>query len=596
MPFCFCFFVYNKLFKGYTRMIEAEHLKHIREAEKCANFNDFVRKFARRYGDKPAFIIKHKTGKDITYQNISFNDVLDDVKNLSRSFINRGFNTKRVAIIGENKYEWILTYLTQLFVGGISVPLDKGLSYKEIELSLTRSHAEILVYDIKYSDIIKNLTDNNILSKECCILMKDGSGLNISDLIKEGQDLNAKDASVLDSINIDPHALSVILFTSGTTAMAKAVMLSQDNILSNIYDMELVEDVRSTDVNMAFLPYHHSFGGTGQLVMLNCGSTTTYCDGLRYIQKNLVEYKVSVFVCVPLLIESIYKRIIATAKKSGQDKKLAFGRKLTKALLKVGIDVRRKVFKSVLDQLGGELRLVISGASSIEPETLEGFKMFGIETINGYGMTEASPVIAAENRDTQKSGSIGKAMPSVSIRIDSPDEDGVGELLAKGPNVMMGYYDNPEVTSETLIDGWLHTGDLAYIDKEGYIFIRGKKKNVIVLKNGKNVFPEEIELLTSELPYVAESFVFALPAPNDDTKLLLYIKIVYNKEYFKENSIPAESIDAKIKEDIDRINDTLPNYKRIHNVISTDQPMIKTTSGKVKRFEEIEVIKKDLLK
>lgn len=571
-------------------------LAYLREAQKCRDFNELIKKWADKYGDHTAFILKKMNGKEASYTNKSFIDLKNDVEALASSYIKRGFVTRRIAIIGENKYQWILTYLTQMFCGAISVPLDKGLEYKELEHSLRRSSAEIIVYDKKYQSVINQFIEGNLLQANNCICMDDveDANLTVNQLINEGRELIAKDKSILDSINIDPNALAIILFTSGTTAMAKAVMLSQDNIMTNIYDMDHTEDIRTTDVNMAFLPYHHSFGCTGQLVMLNSGATTTYCDGLRYIQKNLVEYKVSVFVCVPLLIESIYKKIIATAKKSGQEKKLNFGKKLSKMLLAIGIDVRRKIFKSVLDQLGGELRLVISGASSIEPETLEGFKMFGIETINGYGMTEAAPVIASENRDNQRSGSIGKAMPSVEVKLKDPDSEGIGELLAKGPNVMLGYYDNEEATSDTIVDGWLHTGDLARIDKDGFIFICGKKKNVIVLKNGKNVFPEEIELLASELPYVAESFVFALPNDNDEGKLILYIKIVYNKAYFKDNNIDEENIEGIIKADIEKLNNTMPNYKRIHNVISTDKPMIKTTSNKVKRFEEIEVIKKEL--
>ena len=342
---------------------------------------------------------------------------------------------------------------------------------------------------------------------------------------------------------------------------------------------------------MAFLPYHHTFGSTGQFVMLAAGAVTTFCDGLKYLQNNIVEYKVTVFFCVPLLIESIYKKIMATVKKRSMEKKVALGIRLSRFLLKFGIDIRRKIFKEIMDQLGGEIRFVISGASAIDPEALQGFMDFGITTAQGYGLTESSPVLAAENFREHKIGSIGRPLPGIELAIDNPDTDGVGELIARGPNIMAGYYENPEDTAAALGDGWLHTGDLAYTDEDGYVFICGRKKNVIVLKNGKNVYPEEIELLISNLPYVEENFIFGQPRHNDGDQndLALCAKIVYKPDYMKENygTEDAARIEEIIRGDIDKINDTLPAYKQLLRLIITDEPMIKTTTGKVKRFEEV---------
>ena len=341
---------------------------------------------------------------------------------------------------------------------------------------------------------------------------------------------------------------------------------------------------------MAFLPYHHTFGSIGQVIMLAVGIVTTYCDGLKYLQKNIVEYKVSVFFCVPLLVESIYKKIMQTIKKEGLEKKVNFGLKLSRLLLKLGIDVRRKLFKEILDQLGGNIRFVISGASAIDPEAIEGFNDFGIVAVQGYGMTEASPILAGENFRERRPGSIGKAMPGVELAIDEPNAEGIGELIARGPNIMAGYYENPEETEKALAGGWLHTGDLAYVDKDGYVFICGRKKNVIVLKNGKNVYPEEIEVLISNLPYVEENMVFGKPRHDDGNEkdLALWAKIVYKPDYMKETLglTDASAIEARIREDIDSINQQLPSYKQILKLIITDQPMIKTTTGKVKRYEE----------
>ena len=279
-----------------------------------------------------------------------------------------------------------------------------------------------------------------------------------------------------------------------------------------------------------------------------------------------------------------------TVKKEGKENTVKFGIALSRFLLKFGIDIRRKVFKTILDQLGGNIRFVISGAAAIDPEAIEGFNNFGITAVQGFGMTEAAPVITAENHWERKAGSIGRALPGVEVAIDEPDENGVGEIICRGPNVMAGYYENEEDTAKTLIDGWLHTGDLGYIDEDGFLFICGRKKNVIVLKNGKNVYPEEIEVLIAALPYVSENFIFGKPRFNDgdERDLALWAKIVYNPEYMKEHygaSTPAEAEEV-IRRDIDAINDTLPVYKQIFKLIVTDQEMIKTTTGKVKRYEE----------
>ena len=389
------------------------------------------------------------------------------------------------------------------------------------------------------------------------------------------------------ALPIDNEAVSILLFTSGTTSMAKAVMLSHRNIMSNLEMIQKVVEALPTDVTMAFLPYHHTFGFIGQLALTAGGAVTAYCDGLRYLQQNMVEYKVTLFFCVPLLIESIYKKVMDGVRKQGKEKKVAFGMKLTQFLLKFGIDIRRKVFREVLEQLGGDIRMVVSGAAAIDPVALKGFKNFGIDTIQGFGMTEASPVIAAETLKENSLGSIGKPLPGVDAAIIDKNEEGVGELICRGENVMHGYFENEEETAKVLKDGWLHTGDLAYV-KDGCIFICGRKKNVIVLKNGKNVYPEELEVLIANLPYVTECMVFGQPRHDDERDLAICAKIVYNPEYMEAahgTADPAE-IEKIIRKDIDEINKTLPSYKQMLRIVTTDQEMVKTTTGKVKRFVE----------
>ncbi len=326
-------------------------------------------------------------------------------------------------------------------------------------------------------------------------------------------------------------------------------------------------------------------------MFLSRGATNVFCDGLRHIQKNLVEYQVSTFVCVPLLIESIYKKIWQEIEKTGQTKKVKFGMKLSKFLLKFGIDIRAKLFKQIIDKLGGKIRSVISGASGLDPKVAEGFRAFGISVVQGYGLTETSPVLAAESAEAYKAGSTGLPMPDVEIKIDNPNESGIGEIIAKGPNIMLGYYENEEETNKVLKDGWFYTGDLGYIDNEGFLFITGRQKNVIVLKNGKNIYPEEIETLINNLPYVEESMVYGKEKDDD---LIASVKIVYNKDYM--NSHYPEKSEEEIKniiwEDIKKINKTMPNYKHIKNLIITDEEMIKTTTAKIKRFEEMKKLEK----
>ncbi|MBQ1216027.1 MAG: AMP-binding protein [Firmicutes bacterium] len=566
------------------------------------NLRDLITYVGKEYKDDLAFIIKHKAarGQEPTYERITFGGFAEDVKNLGAALYERNLLTHRVAIIGKNCYEWLVSYFAAVSGNAMVVPLDKGLPYEEFESCMVRSRADVLIYGDDVKELVKTLKQSGKGICETYICMNELEGeLSLSMLMEEGKKAPEADREAYWTTPIEAEAVKILLFTSGTTSMSKAVMLSQKNITSNLYALQQTEDIRRGDMNMAFLPYHHTFGSTGQMLMIACGAATSYCDGLKYLQKNIVEYKVSVFFCVPLLIEGIYKKIMQTVKKQGKEKTIAFGIKLTKFLLKFGIDIRRKVFKQALDNLGGELRLVISGAAAIDPEALEGFNNLGITAVQGYGLTESAPVITAENSWEMKAGSVGRAMPGVEVAIDNPDEKGIGEVIARGPNIMHGYYENEEATAETLVDGWLHTGDLGYLD-DGYLFICGRKKNVIVLKNGKNVYPEEMEQLITNLPYVAENFVFGLPKSEEDERdLVLCTKIVYNPEYMKselgldnKKEEDMAKIEALIREDIHKISDTLPVYKQIIRIYVTDEPMIKTTTNKVKRFEEIKKLQK----
>ncbi|SFE47400.1 long-chain acyl-CoA synthetase [Peptostreptococcaceae bacterium pGA-8] len=561
------------------------NLNQLFEYEYSPTFRDLVENSAKSYDQDDAFILKHKgKGKEVSYEHISFAEFRNQVEALACAFHKEGYSAEPIAVIGKNSYNWILTYFATLYLGSITVPLDKALPTGEAISSIKRSHAKTLVFD----------AEMDALSKEAASSF--GEALNIvsmdrlSAMISEGNELIENGYTEHRSMEIDPEKLAVILFTSGTTSASKAVMLSQRNIMINVYDAITTEPIRRGEVNMAFLPYHHTFGSVGQVVMIAAGLVTTYCDGLKYIQKNIVEYKVSLFVGVPLLIEAIYKKIIASVKKQKKEKKLALGILLSKGLNKVGIDIRRKLFKEIHDQLGGNLKFVISGASAIDPKVVEGLKNFGILAVQGYGLTETSPILAAENPDNMRSGSVGKAMPHVELKLVDVNEEGVGQLVARGPNIMAGYFENPEETAKVFKDGWFYTGDLATIDKDGFVFIKGREKNVIVLKNGKNVYPEELETLVANLPFVEEVFVFGEEKGEND--LVVSAKIVYKPDYLKEYAgvETHEEVEKIIREAVDKINDTMPAYKHIKRLILTDQPMIKTTTGKVKRFEEVKAL------
>ena len=463
----------------------------------------------------------------------------------------------------------------------------------ELEDSLIRSEASAIVFDVKLKDIIEKIKENNKTKIEHFICTKDLPGyLSFYELLSDGK--NEIDNGFTDYIDykVDSYKMSILLFTSGTTSKSKAVMLNQNGIATNIYDMQLVEDFRSTDVNIAFLPFHHIFGSTGMLVMLASGLKTVFPDGLKYIKQNLIEYKVSLFVGVPILIDKMYSTIIKEIDKQGKTKLINTAIKISNFLLKFHIDIRRLLFKQLIDQLGGAVRFIISGGAPLDTKVEKWFNQIGINIVQGYGLTETSPVIAAEDFSHIRYGSVGMPMQSLEVKIDNPDSNQIGEITVKGPNVMLGYYNNQEKTNEVLQDGWFHTGDLGYLDKDGFLFITGRKKDLIVLKNGKKVFPEELELLINRLDEVEECFVYGLPNKNDVNDVKVAVEIVYNDSFIKANyeNISEADLKALIWDKIKEINKTLPLYKYIKDMIITKEPLIRTTTNQTKRNEELKKV------
>lgn len=562
-------------------------------AQEFNNIKEIIYNSVEQYSKNIAFVIKHTENKKVEYENITYKQLLEDVNKLGTAVYSLGFKGKRIAVIGRNSYEWAIAHLSNLLGGNVSVPLDKDLQYDELESSLIRSKADMIFFDKKYEEKLSQIKEKNNTNLKEYVCFEEAEGFkNISELLKIGnEEINSGKTDFINA-KIDENEMAILLFTSGTTSKSKAVMLSQKNIASNVYAMQCVEAIYSTDTNIAFLPFHHIFGSTCMVVMLAYGVRTVFPDGLRYIKKNLNEYGVSVFVGVPVLVEAIYKTIMKEVQKQGKTKLVNIATKISNFLLKLHIDIRRILFKSIINELGGKLRFVISGGAPADSKIAKGFNDLGIEVVQGYGLTETSPVIAAENKKCMKVGTVGIPMLNVKLEIENPDENGIGEIRVKGPNVMLGYYENEEATKEVLKDGWFYTGDLGYLDKNGCLAITGRSKNLIVLKNGKKVFPEELETLVNRLELVEECMVYGMPDEKDKNDVKLSIKIVYNKEIVKEkySDKTKEELYKIIWNEIKEINKTLPRYKYIKGMILTDEELIKTTTKKVKRQEEMKKI------
>lgn len=532
------------------------------------NIKEILDFTVQHYADKTAFIYKSKDRK--TKTEISFAKFRQDIDTVGAYLIDLGLKDKRIVVIGANSYPWMAAYYGIVVNVGVVVPLDKGLPEDEIINSLRKCKADAIVYDDSLGMDFEKIIKMDGITANTLIPMSDITQEKLPGL----RMLVEKHRSEFKVI--DKDAVDIILFTSGTSADAKAAQLTQRNIASCIAAMRKVEPIYEDDVVMIFLPLHHAFGCTGTLMFLSNGCTNVFCSGLKYVQKELVEFGISAFFCVPLIIESIINKVLKTAEKEGKLEKLEMGRKISKALLKVGIDARRIIFKDVIDGLGGRLRFLISGAAALDLKILEYATDFGFLTVQGYGLTETAPTIASESYFYRRPGSVGHAMPGVEVKINDPDENGIGELFAKGSNIMKGYLDDDEANAKAFVDGWFNTGDLARIDEDGYIFITGRKKNVIVLKNGKNIYPEEIETLIDKIPYVVESVVSG-QEDGDDYRLVA--TIVYDPEQFG----PDDDIKTIVNEDIEKISADMPKYKRIKEVFLRTEPFEKTTTQKIKR-------------
>jgi len=566
---------------------------------KVSDLKELIRESAKKYGNSPAFKFKDKNGNIVSKSYIDFER---DINNLGTALISIGLKDKRIAIIGENRYEWGVAYYSIINGTGVAVPMDKYLPPVEIENLIERGKVEAIFYSPAYHEAMVEISKNNTRIKYYICMEDidrntDEKFLSLPNLIKTGQQLADNNDMSFIECPVDREKISILLFTSGTTSLAKGVMLSHANIAANITSISSSIKVYPDDVHLSLLPLHHTFENTiGLGFMVHSGVTVAFSDGIKHVAQNLQEYGVSVLVAVPAIIEAMYRKLQSGIEKSGKAKSIDMLIKLSEALRSVGIDLRRKFFKSIFDKIGPRLRLVISGAAPLDIDIITGFDKLGLKILQGYGLTEASPVVSTNNDFVNKPGTIGPPLYDIEVAIDNPDENGMGEILVRGKNIMLGYYEDPNTTKEVLDEnGWLRTGDLGSIDEDGIIKISGRAKSMIVFTNGKKAFPEEYEVLFNDIPYVKESFAWGNRAPDGDIQVCAKLVVDIDALKSDKKSIPSdEELASMFGEAIKNINNNLPKYKIIRYFVMSKEDLIKTTTLKIKRPLELEKIKNAL--
>ena len=571
----------------------SEQLKNkYHKTEEVTNFKEMLYRSADIYRSRTAFKKKNSDGKVIS---ITYEEFKNDVVYLGTSLIKNGFLNKKIAVIGKNSYNWCVSYLAASIVG-IVVPIDKELHTDDVINFMNVSEAVCILGDNKnLSQILKNI--DALKNKETKFINFDNKNNQIlfSSFKEEGKNLYSNGFTDFDKIEIDPDELRILLFTSGTTGNAKGVCLSQRNICSNILSIYGIVKVRKSDLFFSILPLHHTYECTiGFLLPIYSGASIAHCEGLRYIAKNMQEFHPSVILCVPLLLEKLHKNIVKNMNNSLPEKYKE--NKNENPFSKLPFFMKMIVKTKVKNTLGGRLRVFIVGAAAANPNILSDFRNLGLNSLQGYGLTECSPLVAGNTDFFQKDDSAGLPIPNVKYKIDNPNSEGVGEIIVKGPNVMIGYYNNEEETKKSIRNGWFYTGDLGKIDENGYLYITGRCKSVIVTKNGKNIYPEEVEYYLNDNPLIAESLVLGIKKDNDD-ETYINAQIYPNMEAIKESlkgSIPTKEELLKIISDVvNSVNKKLPNYKHIKNFVIRDQEFEKTTTQKIKRYGNNMKIKND---
>ncbi|MBN2558650.1 MAG: AMP-binding protein [Clostridia bacterium] len=561
----------------------------IYECRKVTDIKDLLYSGLELYAENPLFL--EKSGETGRYETILYKDYVSEVECLGTALLSLGLGGSHIAVIGENRYRWVTSYMAVVNGVGTIVPVDKELPVHEIMNIVERCSPSAIIYSGKKSAEMAELAKRADSVRFFIGMDKkpgdeDGRFISYDGLITMGRkEIEAANRSYIDA-KIDPQAVNILLFTSATTSTSKAAQLTHYNIVSNLMSMVTLIKLEQSDRFLSFLPLHHTYECTcGFLCPLFMGCSVAFSEGLKHLVDNMKESGATIMLGVPLLFEGMYKKLWKKAEASGSAPKLRKALKISNFLMKLGIDLRKKLFHTIYEGLGGTIRMFISGAAAISPDVAKFFRGIGLDFFQGYGLTECSPILALNSDIDFIDASAGKAIPGVDIQIWEPNEEGIGEIVAKGPNIMKGYLDEPGLNEEIFEGGYFHTGDMGYMDDEGFIFITGRKKCVIVTKNGKNIYPEEIEQLINKSAYVSESMVFGVVDP-DSKEELITASILPDLEVFESefgNSSP-EFVKSKLRELIKGVNSSLVNYKMIRDVKVRSTEFVKTTTGKIKRY------------
>ena len=565
-----------------------------KESRPITDIKDLLVSTTELFGDNVAYW--QKWDRKGEFEPITYKETLADVNGIGTWMMDKGLTGKRVAVIGPNCYQWCSTYLAVTGGIGCIVPLDKELSAEELKSQLQRSEASAVVFDRRHLDVFKAIKEEGETQVEILVNFdadEEKDGVYAWKQIKE-EGKKLIEAGNEDYVNaeVDNEVMSILIFTSGTMGKPKGVMLSQRNVCSELMIAPTTFELRPDDVYLSFLPLHHTYECTCCFLMaIYKGSAVAFCQGLKYITKNLKEVRPTMMLAVPALYEKLYQTIWKNARKQGKEKALQNALRINRITKKVGIDLGAKLFKDIRDVFGGRMKTLICGGAKIDPQILDGLREFGFNTLQGYGLTEAAPMGAFNPQDAPNSRSVGVPFPGQDIKTIDVNEEGIGEICIKGPNIMLGYFDDPEETAKVLDEeGWFHTGDLGYVDVDGYAYLTGRAKNVIITKNGKNVYPEEIEYQLNLIDYVQESFVFedAKTKGNEgDTMIVASIKI--DPEEMAEvlgDNYTDEDVKKELWKEVDKINDKAPGYRQIRKIILRKSDFIHNTSSKLMRMVE----------
>lgn len=580
--------------KGRSKYHEQTHYKTIKEI--------FVRS-REKFADDVCILEKFNPKEPFT--EITFKEFTDDVIALGTALTNK-YNLKdeRIVIIGENTYNWYVSYMAMLCGVGVAVPVDKELPANEIENVIERSKATAVIYSTKKKEVIKKVEDNLPRVKYFIQMNSDeklvGRSVGFNTIVNEGKEMVASGDDSFMKIEIDPEEFKVLIFTSGTTSNAKGVMICNRNLAENVNAVSPYVKIDENDRLFSVLPLHHTYESSiGFLLPFATGSSVAVCQGLKYIVPNLKETKPTAMIAVPLLIENLYKKINATIEKSGKAGLVNSMIHVTNALKSVGVDIKKKVFAEIYENLGGNIRIIVSAAAPIDPKIGKWVQDIGISFLQGYGLTETAPIAALTPEFEPKIGSAGKAVVCAELKIDNPNEKGEGEVLIKSETLMLGYYEDKEATDDVIkVDEegnrWFHSGDVGYLDDDGFLFITGRSKNVIVTQNGKNIYPEEIELMLGDISEIKECMVYGKEVEGQK-ELVISAKVIPNYEDIEAKhgkDLSDEQIHDIIWEKIKEVNHKLTSYKAIKNLEIKKDEFVKTTTMKIKRYAEIEKDKK----